>query len=63
MGRRILNEMERHASAIRLLQCIDKFAVAIFEVLMDDFDLALELDLRGSRFPLSCGGCVNAACV
>jgi len=59
----MLHELQRHAGAISLFQRVHKLAMAIFEILVDDFDLAFELDLWGSSFPLSCGGGVNAICV
>lgn len=61
--RRVLHELEGHTSAISLLQRVDELAVTIFEVLVDDFNLALELNPWGSAFPLSCRSRVNAVCV
>src|SRR6266853_4104216 len=63
MRRRVLDELERHSSAVGLLQRVDKFAVTIFVILMDDFQLAFELDPLASSLPLRCGGGVNGVCV
>jgi hypothetical protein len=63
MCRRVLDELERNSSAIGLLQGIYKAAVAIFEILVDNFELAFELNLWASGLPLSGGGGVIAVCV
>src|SRR6267154_892801 len=59
MRRWVLHELEWNASAARLLQCVNELAVAIFVILVDDFNLAFELDLRCSSFPLSRGHRIN----
>jgi len=52
MCRRVLDELEWNPSAVSLLQSVDKTAMAVFEILMDNFDLAVELD---TRLRCSCG--------
>src|SRR5689334_4444907 len=63
MRRRVLHELKRNASAVRLFQRVDELAVAVFVILVNNFDLAFELDLRGSRLPLRCRGGVDALAV
>ena len=53
--------MHRHTSAICLLQRVDIFSLAVAKILTNDFDLALELDLRASGAPLSCGYWITVA--
>src|SRR6266478_1540467 len=57
MCRRMLNELECSPRAVGLLQRIDKAAATISEILMNDFELAFELDLLAASLPLSrsCG--------
>jgi hypothetical protein len=55
MRRRVLYELKRNPSPVSLLQRVNKLAVAIPEILVDDFDLTFELDLWCSGFPLSRG--------
>jgi hypothetical protein len=45
----MLGEPHRNPGAIRLLQCKNKAAVTVWEILMHDFQVAIELD----RFALS----------
>src|SRR6266516_2573662 len=54
MCRWMLNELERKSRAVGQLQRVDKAAVAILEILMDDFQLAFELNLLAAGLPLSC---------
>src|SRR5712692_10264173 len=63
MCRRVLNELEWNPSAVGLLQGIYKTAVTIFEILVDDFELAFELHLWSSSLPLSYRTGVGFACV
>ncbi|PYV22931.1 MAG: hypothetical protein DMG24_15375 [Acidobacteria bacterium] len=56
MCRRLLDELERDPSAVGQLQRVQKAVVAIFEILIGDFELAFELD------PLVCGGAVLGGC-
>src|SRR5579864_4442499 len=63
MSRWMFHELQRNASAVGLLQCINKLAVTIFKILVDDFDLAFELDLWSSSFPLRCRGWISTVCV
>src|SRR5260370_39745056 len=63
MCRRVLDETERDPSAVGLLQRVEKLAVTIFVILMDDFEFAFELDPLASSLPLSCGGGVNGVCI
>jgi hypothetical protein len=51
----MLDKMKWQAGAISLLQSVDKAAMTIFEVLVDDFELAFELNLWASGLPLNCG--------
>ena len=44
MCRRLLEESERDPSAVGQLQRVQIAAPTIFEILMDDFELAFELD-------------------
>jgi hypothetical protein len=37
--------------------------MAVFEILVDDFDLAFHLDLWSSGFPLSCGSWIHSVCI
>src|SRR5713101_676374 len=55
MCRRVLNELEWNPRAVGQLQGVDKAAVAVFEILVDDFELAFELDLLAASLPLSRG--------
>src|SRR6266853_2295864 len=63
MCRRVLDELERDPSAVGLLQRVDKFAVTIFVILMDDFEFAFELDPLAPSLPLRGGGGVNGVCI
>src|ERR1700687_1554508 len=63
MCRRVLDETERHPSAVGLLQRVHKLAVAIREILMDDFEFAFELDPLAPSLPRGCGGGVNGVCI
>lgn len=47
--------MHRHPGSVGLPQGVDVLAVSVWKILMDDFYLALELDLLGSSSPLRCG--------
>src|SRR3989442_1655741 len=56
MCRRLLDEVERNPSAVGQLQRVQIAAPTIFEILMDDFELAFELDpLVRPNSRLSCG--------
>src|SRR5689334_17694236 len=56
MSRRLLGELERDPSAVGQLQRVQKAVVAIFEILIRDFELAFELDpLVRPDSRLSCG--------
>src|SRR6266849_656124 len=63
MCRRMLDELEWNPGAISLFQSIDKTTVAIFEILVDNFQLAFQLDLLASNFPLGRGCWVDVTCV
>src|SRR6266496_4970677 len=56
MRRRTLKKVHWNSSAIRLLQRINKAAVAILEILMDNFDLTIQLNVL-ARIPLQLDGC------
>src|SRR5947209_6404007 len=60
MCRRVLYKLESHSGAVSLLQRVNKLSMAILVILVDDFELAFELDLWRSRLPLRCGGRVDA---
>src|SRR5439155_11708884 len=56
MCRRLLDEVELDPSAVGQLQRVQIAAPTIFEILMDDFELAFELDpLVRPNSRLSCG--------
>src|SRR6266568_1299924 len=58
MCRRVLGEVERDPSAVGQLQGVQKAVVAIFEILIRDFELAFELDTLvrpDSRLICGCG--------
>src|SRR5437870_5450293 len=56
MCRRLLGELERDPSAVGQLQRVQIAAPTIFEILMDDFELAFELHLLVRPDPrLICG--------
>src|SRR6266567_3856632 len=45
MRRRMLHELHWHTSAVGLLQRVDKAAVAVIEILVNNFDLTLQLNV------------------
>jgi hypothetical protein len=60
---RLLEKLERDPSAVGLLQSVNKASVAIIEILMNNFDLTLQLNVLAWVALQLSGGCLGIAVV
>jgi len=60
---RLLEKLERDPSAISLLQRVNKAAVTIIEILVNNFDLTLQLNVLAWVALQLSGGCLGIAVV